>query len=205
MKSGRRNWTERVWNLSGPVSSHDVFLSHTWRSKGRWKVLALTMQSGWFHGLLAWFVGVALLLWLQSFWCYPRCVGECGHFSWRIRNHNFHGALDSNVWWSFHGDGIVHITFSSAEDQDLLFGRSVHPPRTWWTLWERGLQHWWMPFSCERAPGAVFSRILIEPLVLIRDCGFPKGESWWQIGVLAVVHRKICRHLCHSRVVHIPD
>ena len=63
----RRNWTERVWNLSGPVSSHDVFLSHTWRSKGRWKVLALTMQSGWFHGLLAWFVGVALLLCFRAF------------------------------------------------------------------------------------------------------------------------------------------
>ena len=156
----------------------------------------------WTFGLVRWCCPLAVL---QSFWCYPRCVGECGHFSWRIRNHNFHGALDSNVWWSFHGDGIVHITFSSAEDQDLLFGRSVHPPRTWWTLWERGLQHWWMPFSCERAPGAVFSRILIEPLVLIRDCGFPKGKSWWQIGVLAVVHRKICRHLCHPRVVHIPD
>ena len=63
----RRNWTERVWNLSRPVSSHDIFLSHTWRSKGRWKVLALTMQSGWFHGLLAWFVGVALVLCLRAF------------------------------------------------------------------------------------------------------------------------------------------
>ena len=107
-----------------------------------------------------------------------------------------------NFWWNFYGDGIVHITFSSAEDQDLLFGRSLHPPRTWWTLWERGLQHWWMPFGCKRAPGAVFSRILIEPLVLIRDCGFPKCKSWWQIGVLAAVHWKICRHLCHSRVEH---
>ena len=63
----RRNWTERVWNLSRPVSSHDIFLSHTWRSKGRWKVLALTMQSGWFHGLLAWFVGVALVLCFRVF------------------------------------------------------------------------------------------------------------------------------------------
>lgn len=63
----RRNWTERVWNLSRPVSNHDIFLSHTWRSKGRWKVLALTMQSGWFHGLLAWFVGVALMMCLRAF------------------------------------------------------------------------------------------------------------------------------------------
>ena len=62
----RRNWTERVWNLSRPVSNHDIFLSHTWRSKGRWKVLSLTMQSGWFHGLLAWFLGVALVVCLRA-------------------------------------------------------------------------------------------------------------------------------------------
>ena len=62
----RRDRSAQVWDLSDKVSSFDFFLSHTWRSKGRWKVLALTMQLGWFHGLLAWSVGVAVMLWLRA-------------------------------------------------------------------------------------------------------------------------------------------
>ena len=63
----RRNRSAQVWHLSSEVSQFDIFLSHTWRTKGRWKVLALMMQTGWCHALLAWFVGVAVMLLLRAF------------------------------------------------------------------------------------------------------------------------------------------
>ena len=63
----RRNLSAQVWDLSKPVSKFDTFLSHTWRTKGRWKVLALMMQTGWLHALFAWFVGVAVMLSLRAF------------------------------------------------------------------------------------------------------------------------------------------
>ena len=57
----------QVWDLSTKVSSLDIFLSHSWKSKGRWKVLALMMQTGWLHGLLGWSVGLAVMLFLRAF------------------------------------------------------------------------------------------------------------------------------------------
>ena len=63
----RRNRSAQVWELSRGVSEFDTFLSHTWQTKGRWKVLALMMQTGWLHALFAWFVGVAVMLCLRAF------------------------------------------------------------------------------------------------------------------------------------------
>ena len=63
----RTNRAEQVWNLSTKVSKYDVFLSHSWKTQGRWKVLALMMQMGWLHGLLGWSVGVTVVLCLRAF------------------------------------------------------------------------------------------------------------------------------------------
>eukprot|EP00435_Cladocopium_sp_Y103_P038152 s3009_g10.t1 len=63
----RTNRAAQVWDLSTRVSSLDIFLSHSWKSKGRWKVLALMMQTGWLHGLLGWSVGLAVMLFLRAF------------------------------------------------------------------------------------------------------------------------------------------
>lgn len=63
----RRNRSSEVWALSTRVSSYDIFLSHTWKTKGRWKVLALMMQTGWLHALLAWVVGLIAMLFLRAF------------------------------------------------------------------------------------------------------------------------------------------
>ena len=43
-----------LWEQSRPAASLDVFLSHTWRTSGRWKVVALLLQSGWTFLLLSW-------------------------------------------------------------------------------------------------------------------------------------------------------
>mmetsp|Transcript_60167 Transcript_60167/g.134234 ORF Transcript_60167/g.134234 Transcript_60167/m.134234 type:complete len:522 (+) Transcript_60167:2-1567(+) len=36
-----------LWDKSSPAEAFDVFLSHTWLTPGRWKVLSLLFQSGW--------------------------------------------------------------------------------------------------------------------------------------------------------------
>mmetsp|Transcript_68695 Transcript_68695/g.161595 ORF Transcript_68695/g.161595 Transcript_68695/m.161595 type:complete len:532 (-) Transcript_68695:32-1627(-) len=56
---------EQVWDRSTPVEFYDTFLSHTWRTPGRWKVLALLLQSGWVHGFVGWCIGVSLALVLK--------------------------------------------------------------------------------------------------------------------------------------------
>ncbi|CAE7377424.1 GIP [Symbiodinium natans] len=43
-----------IFNQSVPVDSFDVFLSHTWFTKGRWKVLTLMLQFGWKFVLSLW-------------------------------------------------------------------------------------------------------------------------------------------------------
>eukprot|EP00438_Fugacium_kawagutii_P033487 Skav230640 [mRNA] locus=scaffold1673:391391:392947:+ [translate_table: standard] len=63
----RKNQASKVWNLSKKVSKFDIFLSHTWRTKGRWKVLALMLQTGWLHGMLGWSIGLAVMLCLRRF------------------------------------------------------------------------------------------------------------------------------------------
>lgn len=66
-----------VWALSARVSSYDMFLSHTWKTKGRWKVLALMMQTGWPHALLAWVVGLTAMLFLRVFDIVSGPWGHC--------------------------------------------------------------------------------------------------------------------------------
>jgi len=56
------NRAEKVWALSRKVAAIDTFISHSWRTKGRWKVLSLLMQSGWPHAFVGWFLGVAIAL-----------------------------------------------------------------------------------------------------------------------------------------------
>ncbi|CAE7207427.1 pucI [Symbiodinium sp. CCMP2456] len=43
-----------LWEQSHHAAELDVFLSHTWRTSGRWKVFALLLQSGWMFLLLSW-------------------------------------------------------------------------------------------------------------------------------------------------------
>lgn len=54
-----------VWKRSQKVAGFDFFISHTWRTPGRGKILSLVMQSGRLHGLLGWLCGVAFILCLE--------------------------------------------------------------------------------------------------------------------------------------------
>ncbi|CAE7600325.1 unnamed protein product, partial [Symbiodinium necroappetens] len=55
-----------LYRKSVHIDSFDVFLSHTWHTKGRWKVLSLLLQSGLHIALLAWAACVAVMFVLSS-------------------------------------------------------------------------------------------------------------------------------------------
>ncbi|CAE7561234.1 unnamed protein product, partial [Symbiodinium pilosum] len=42
-----------LWEYSAPAQSFDIFLSHTWLTPGRWKVVSLLFQSGYHFTLVS--------------------------------------------------------------------------------------------------------------------------------------------------------
>lgn len=61
-----------LWQQSHPAAVLDVFLSHTWRTSGRWKVFALLLQSGWMFLLLSWMGFLVVLVALYKAEVLPR-------------------------------------------------------------------------------------------------------------------------------------
>ncbi|CAE7942038.1 clpC [Symbiodinium necroappetens] len=55
------------WLHSTQVEHFDVFLSHTWRTKGLSKFFSLSLQCGWVRIFLAWFLAI-LILEILAFW-----------------------------------------------------------------------------------------------------------------------------------------
>lgn len=60
------------------MESFDFFLSHTWSTNGKWKVLSLLMQTGWpyavIYGILA--VGISTMLCLHDLFPMPWCFKD---------------------------------------------------------------------------------------------------------------------------------
>lgn len=51
-----------LWEVAVPVKRYDVFLSHTWHTRGVWKILSLAFQFGLPWLFLFWFLGVCLAI-----------------------------------------------------------------------------------------------------------------------------------------------
>ncbi|CAE7021679.1 unnamed protein product, partial [Symbiodinium sp. CCMP2456] len=81
-----------LWDRSEPVEAFDIFLSHTWRTAGRWKVLSLLFQSGLGFTLLCTVVCVATTVTLclnqvikmpfTFLASHPRFSEECPYSPW---------------------------------------------------------------------------------------------------------------------------
>ena len=56
-----------LWSAAISVKEFDVFLSHTWLTKGRWKILSLVFQSGMLCTFLCWLFTVCLAIALCMF------------------------------------------------------------------------------------------------------------------------------------------
>eukprot|EP00439_Symbiodinium_sp_Y106_P054317 s2634_g7.t1 len=55
------------WHHSRRVENFDIFLSHTWRTKGLPKFVSLSLQCGWLRIFLAWVFAI-LILEILAFW-----------------------------------------------------------------------------------------------------------------------------------------
>ena len=66
-----------LWDKSRPVQGYDVFLSHTWLTPGKWKVLSLLLQSGWKQIWVIWFLSLSMILTLGLLGALP------APFQWR--------------------------------------------------------------------------------------------------------------------------
>ena len=56
-----------LWSAAISVKEFDVFLSHTWLTKGRWKILSLVFQSGLLCTFVCWLFAVCLAIALCMF------------------------------------------------------------------------------------------------------------------------------------------
>ena len=68
---------------SRPVDDFDIFLSHTWLTDGKWKVLSLTMSSCWGKWLASWLLLVATAVIL----CYLEILPMTGR--WHVETMGF--------------------------------------------------------------------------------------------------------------------
>ena len=75
-----------MWDRSRQLESFDLFLSHTWRTGGLWKFLALTLQCGWQRLLLSWLMAMILVETLAFFDILP------SHMNFTVPRH--HCAAD---------------------------------------------------------------------------------------------------------------
>ena len=83
---------KKLWTRSKKVEGFDIFLSHTWLTKGRWKVLTLLLRSGWHVMLLGWCLSVLLAMLLCQIGVLPMAAnwtvilddwqGDCGMGWW---------------------------------------------------------------------------------------------------------------------------
>ena len=120
-----------LWEQSHPAAVLDVFLSHTWRTSGRWKVFALLLQSGWMFLLLSWMGFLVVLVALykaERGLAMPIC-GIIHHQRSRCPGH-------LSCWPFPHGDvpashvcrGPLRCLLTSSLQHAVLFGRGLHPP-----------------------------------------------------------------------------
>ncbi|CAE7338714.1 unnamed protein product [Symbiodinium sp. CCMP2456] len=50
----------KLWDASKPTRRYDKFLSHTWETRGRWKLLSLLLHLGWPSMMIFWAIGALL-------------------------------------------------------------------------------------------------------------------------------------------------
>ena len=49
-----------LWDASKPTKRYDKFLSHTWETFGRWKLLSLLLGFGWPSMMIFWAIGATI-------------------------------------------------------------------------------------------------------------------------------------------------
>ena len=50
----------KLWDISKPTKRYDKFLSHTWETRGIWKLLSLLLGFGWPSMMIFWAIGAMI-------------------------------------------------------------------------------------------------------------------------------------------------
>ncbi|CAJ1374082.1 unnamed protein product [Effrenium voratum] len=109
-----------LWNRSKKVEGYDIFLSHTWLTKGRWKVLTLLLRSGWYMMLLGWVLFAALAMILCSYEVLPMSS------SWLVELDGWTGHCTMGYWiWILSITGAFLGLFLSVYLPERIFKSSV--------------------------------------------------------------------------------
>ena len=126
---------KRLWNRSTKVEGFDTFLSHTWLTKGRWKVLTLLLRSGWHFMLLGWFLATLLAIVLCLNGILPMAA------VWTVTVDDWTGDCDMSWWiWVFGISGGFAGLFLSVYIPEFLSKSQVcfldvaclkHPETIW--------------------------------------------------------------------------
>ncbi|CAL1158856.1 unnamed protein product [Cladocopium goreaui] len=127
-----------LFKMSRPVPSLDIFLSHTWCSKGRAKILSLLLQSGCSTALLFWFFGVALALAL----CFADALPM--PFWYSANMSHFKEMCPLGPWvmlFGFLGTllGLLLSPYVSCFNRDMCFVDAACIHQTNKTLMQRGI------------------------------------------------------------------
>ena len=82
----------QVFASSKPTERFDKFLSHTWWTHGKWKMLSLLIHFGWPTMLTAWALGITLSFALSLIGVLPACT------SFEVHAIGFHGEVPYGCW-----------------------------------------------------------------------------------------------------------
>ncbi|CAE7223236.1 unnamed protein product [Symbiodinium natans] len=83
---------KQVFATSKPTERFDKFLSHTWWTHGKWKMLSLLIHFGWPTMLIAWTLGITLSFVLSFMGVLPACT------SFEVHAIEFHGQVPYGCW-----------------------------------------------------------------------------------------------------------
>ena len=83
---------EQVFAASKPTERFDKFLSHTWWTQGKWKMLSLLIHFGWPTMLVAWAIGIVLSFVLSLGGVLPACT------SFEVHAVDFRGQVPYGCW-----------------------------------------------------------------------------------------------------------
>ncbi|CAK9071874.1 unnamed protein product [Durusdinium trenchii] len=86
-----------LWNRTRKVNEFDVFLSHTWHTRGLWKFLSLSLQLSWLQILLWWLLAMVLFELLFFVDILPPLAKP-----WKVSyvHQNYAAEIDWHIWGS---------------------------------------------------------------------------------------------------------
>eukprot|EP00435_Cladocopium_sp_Y103_P069559 s352_g33.t1 len=82
-----------LWDAAFAVKEFDIFLSHTWHTRGVWKFLSLSLQLTWIH-ILLWGLGAAIFV---EFLFFVDVLPPLGS-PWEVNIQGYKGMAPFSLW-----------------------------------------------------------------------------------------------------------